>query len=87
MEWRDKPSAAAPVSGSELESALAGGIGELGHAAMVLVLAAVELDGGHARRFGPLGDRRADQFRRRAVAGGLELVAERLVAGAGGNEQ
>src|SRR5690606_22131887 len=55
---------------SELQSALAGGVGHGGDAAVVQVPAAVEDHGGHTGGPGPLGDELADLGGRLLVAGG-----------------
>src|SRR5579859_3627021 len=64
---------------SELQSGLAGRVGDGGHTAVVTKTASVEHDARDARRLGPLGNQAADGGGSRLVGGGGETRTEVLL--------
>src|SRR3954447_1052305 len=64
---------------SEIEPALAGGIGQGLDPAMIHIGTAIEYDARGPRRLGALGDQLADRAGRRLVRAGLQFAAQPLV--------
>src|SRR3954451_4803795 len=73
---RRSPCVRAIALPSEIEPALAGGVGQGLHPAMIHIGAAIEHDALDAGRLGALGDQLADRGRRRLVGPGFQLAAQ-----------
>src|SRR5216683_2881651 len=72
---------------SEIEPALAGGIGQRLDPAMIEIGATVEHDARDPRRLGAFGEQLADRARRRGIGPGLQIRLEAGIEGRGGGER